>query len=159
YASARALAEDLRRFLSNEPIKARPTSAWERAWKWARRRPAVAALSALLLIVTVLGFALIAWKWAEAEHNRALETAARQQAENAQREAGARAEKDKNARIQAQAAEAAAKREAERRRAVANFLVGLFEVADPLGLNGFAFRAGNEAGQKLTARQVLKRGA
>jgi serine/threonine protein kinase len=44
YDSASALAEDLRRFLGGEPIVARPVPFWERAIKWARRRPAIAAL-------------------------------------------------------------------------------------------------------------------
>jgi tetratricopeptide (TPR) repeat protein len=44
YLSSGALAEDLRRFRKGEPIFARPTPAWERAWKWARRRPLAAAL-------------------------------------------------------------------------------------------------------------------
>jgi serine/threonine protein kinase len=44
YPDAEALAEDLRRFLAREPIRARPTPRWERALKWARRRPAAAAL-------------------------------------------------------------------------------------------------------------------
>ena len=47
YHSAGALAEDLRRFQAREPILARPTPAWERAWKWARRRPLAAALIAV----------------------------------------------------------------------------------------------------------------
>jgi tetratricopeptide (TPR) repeat protein len=47
YASARALAEDVRRFLTGESIRARPVPRWERAYKWARRRPAVAGLLAL----------------------------------------------------------------------------------------------------------------
>jgi tetratricopeptide (TPR) repeat protein/tRNA A-37 threonylcarbamoyl transferase component Bud32 len=47
YGSAAALAEDLRRFLSGEAIRARPVPRWERAVKWARRRPAVAGLLAL----------------------------------------------------------------------------------------------------------------
>ena len=44
YHSADDLAEDLRRFQAREPILARPTPAWERAWKWARCRPLAAAL-------------------------------------------------------------------------------------------------------------------
>jgi serine/threonine protein kinase len=47
YASAAELADDLRRFRSGEPIRARPVPAWERALKWARRRPALAALYAV----------------------------------------------------------------------------------------------------------------
>lgn len=43
YGSTEALSEDLERWLRGEPIHARPSSAWERGWKWARRRPAAAA--------------------------------------------------------------------------------------------------------------------
>ncbi len=57
YASAAALAEDLRRFLRGEPIAARPAGPPERLARWARRRPAAAALlvGALLVAATVLG--------------------------------------------------------------------------------------------------------
>jgi tetratricopeptide (TPR) repeat protein len=44
YASAEDLANDLRRFLGGKPIRARPIGPGERAVKWARRRPATAAL-------------------------------------------------------------------------------------------------------------------
>jgi WD40 repeat protein len=44
YRSAEALAEDLERWLKGEPIRARPSTALERIAKWARRRPAAAAL-------------------------------------------------------------------------------------------------------------------
>jgi WD40 repeat protein len=47
YASAEALAQDLERWLAGEPIQARPATVGERAVKWARRRPAVAALLGL----------------------------------------------------------------------------------------------------------------
>jgi serine/threonine-protein kinase len=52
YRTAGELAEDLRRFQAGEPILARPTPWYERGWKWARRRPALAGLVA----VSVLGF-------------------------------------------------------------------------------------------------------
>jgi eukaryotic-like serine/threonine-protein kinase len=54
YASAEALAEDLRRFQASEPILARPTSSWKRAWKWMRRHPAAAALLAVSAAAIVL---------------------------------------------------------------------------------------------------------
>jgi WD40 repeat protein len=47
YATADALAEDLRRFLAGEPILAVPVGWCERLVKWVRRRPAVAALQAV----------------------------------------------------------------------------------------------------------------
>jgi WD40 repeat protein/tRNA A-37 threonylcarbamoyl transferase component Bud32 len=83
YASAQELAGDLRRFLANEPIKARPVGVGERLWKWARRRPAVAALSGLALLVAVLGFGLVTYAWREAEGAREAEAGARLKAERA----------------------------------------------------------------------------
>jgi serine/threonine protein kinase len=56
YASAEALAEDLRRFLLHEPIRARRTPFWERGVKWARRRPLATALlfaCALILLAAI----------------------------------------------------------------------------------------------------------
>jgi WD40 repeat protein len=54
YASADALANDLERWLQGEPIRARRSSAWERAVKWARRRPAAAGLVAVSAVSCVL---------------------------------------------------------------------------------------------------------
>ncbi|MGB2823574.1 MAG: serine/threonine-protein kinase, partial [Phycisphaerae bacterium] len=58
YATAKALADELRRFLSGEPIQARPISAVARFWRWCRRRPVAAtavALAAMLLATMVVG--------------------------------------------------------------------------------------------------------
>jgi predicted Ser/Thr protein kinase len=55
YGTADQLAEDLERWLAGEPIHARPVTTWTRGLKWARRRPAAAALIgvSLLALVTV----------------------------------------------------------------------------------------------------------
>ena len=67
YATAQELAEDLRRFLGGDTISARPVTPTERAIKWVRRRPALAAVYGLLLIVTVLGGlgGILVWRFLE----------------------------------------------------------------------------------------------
>jgi hypothetical protein len=56
YAGARALAEDLRRLVEGRPVAARPVGAAARACKWARRRPAAAAvLAGALAALALLG--------------------------------------------------------------------------------------------------------
>ena len=72
YDSAAALAEDLRRFLGGEPIVARPVPVWERAWRWCRRHPAPAGLTAAVVVVAALGLAGILWQWNEAVKARDL---------------------------------------------------------------------------------------
>jgi serine/threonine protein kinase len=60
YATAAAMAEDLQRFLDDRPILARRESLFGRVWRWSRRNPALAALTALAggLLVAV---AVIEW--------------------------------------------------------------------------------------------------
>ncbi len=57
YASASALADDLRRYFAKTPIHARRSTSAERIARWCRRNPAVAALTgavALLLITAMV---------------------------------------------------------------------------------------------------------
>jgi serine/threonine protein kinase/dipeptidyl aminopeptidase/acylaminoacyl peptidase len=53
YATAQALAEELGRFIRDEPIQARPVSAPEKLWRWCRRKPVVASLGAATLVLLV----------------------------------------------------------------------------------------------------------
>ena len=58
YCSALAVAADLDRWLSGEPIAARPIGRIQRAWRWCRRNPIVASLSgsvAALLVTVAVG--------------------------------------------------------------------------------------------------------
>src|SRR5262249_55505642 len=63
YATAAALADDLRRFLADQPIQARRASWRERGWRWCRRNPAIAGLTAavaLLLVALSAGSIVVA---------------------------------------------------------------------------------------------------
>ncbi len=71
YASADALAEDLRRFLEGRPITARPVGAAGKSWRWAKRNPWLAGLSAALVLTFVLGTPTLLVLWLQARSDRA----------------------------------------------------------------------------------------
>jgi serine/threonine protein kinase len=98
YESAAALADDVRRFLADEPVRAHPPSALYRLRKFARRRRGVVAAVAVVAAALVVGTAVSAWQAVRAD-------AARQLAEAHERE-------EKQARVEA---------EGQRKRAEANF--------------------------------------
>ncbi|HEV3386926.1 MAG TPA: serine/threonine-protein kinase, partial [Gemmata sp.] len=54
YQTSDELAEDLRRFVADEPIKARRATAGERLFRWARHKPALASLLAVIAGVLIL---------------------------------------------------------------------------------------------------------
>jgi tetratricopeptide (TPR) repeat protein len=89
YPSARDLAEDLRRWLRLEPVRARRIGLVGRAVRWGRRNPALAGLTATLLTVVTVGLlgVLFQWRMAEVQRERAL--AAEQQARRNHAEAEA----------------------------------------------------------------------
>jgi serine/threonine-protein kinase len=62
YGSAEALSDDLERWLKGEPIQARRVGTVKRVLKWARRKPAIAALTTAILAAVILGVAGMAWQ-------------------------------------------------------------------------------------------------
>ena len=118
YGSARALADDLGRFLDGEPVEARPVSLTERLARRARKHPITAAavtLAGLALMTLVVG-GIGGWAKYTADLKR---------------------ERD--------VAEA---RETEARE-IADFLAGVFSLADP----------DESHGEDVTAREILDKGA
>jgi serine/threonine protein kinase len=75
YQSAQQLADDLERFLTDRPIQARRVGPVERAWIWAKRNRAIAALLVTILIVNI-AYATTAttlWRYAVTNRDKARE--------------------------------------------------------------------------------------
>jgi WD40 repeat protein len=123
YTSAAALADDLRRFLKNQPIEARRSSAIERAGRWCWRNPAVAALCGITstLLFTLTAVSVTATILINGARNRADQKAAGERAAREAADAAAGAEK-------------LARRHAQERLVRLNLVTGNFQTdADDLG--------------------------
>jgi WD40 repeat protein/serine/threonine protein kinase len=142
YASAEFLADDLRRFLNGEPIKARPLSSWGRVAKWARRHPSLAVLGAVSIAATValVGVLSVAYSRvrdaveqkqnalaSEAEERRKAELLAGDN-ERKRKEAAELARENEKRRIEADKQNVELKRQIEERRRNA-FALQLAQVA------------------------------
>jgi serine/threonine protein kinase len=71
YATAQELADDLRCFLEDKPIRARRPSIPARVRKWSWRHRGVVSATALTAVLVMSATSgVIAWKWRESEHRR-----------------------------------------------------------------------------------------
>jgi serine/threonine protein kinase len=92
YRTAEDLAEDLRHFLEDRPISARPITAAEQLWRWCKRNPLAAGLAAGLLtalvtgLVAVSGLSVRLWSVAHAERERSEQLGVKTQAAQAAEE-------------------------------------------------------------------------
>jgi eukaryotic-like serine/threonine-protein kinase len=100
YVSAKAFAEDLRRFLQYEPVQAKRPGLVDRGYKWSRRHRAVTVAAAAMLVVTAVSFAASTLLIAAAFDNEAQQ---RLVAEGAQEQAQQRAVAAEEARAHEQA--------------------------------------------------------
>jgi WD40 repeat protein/serine/threonine protein kinase len=92
YQTPAELGDDLTRFLEDRPISARRVSGAEKLWRWCRRNPLPASLSAGIVLVFLAGFAGVFWQWRVAEKQTAIALVREQEAQAKTRdEARARA--------------------------------------------------------------------
>jgi serine/threonine protein kinase/tetratricopeptide (TPR) repeat protein len=164
YATAADLGADVHRFQTGEPISARPVGSTERAWRWCRRRPVVAALSVGLLLLLMISVPWLITLTVLAENRRVLaeeESAAaqqaRHQADEEKENAFAQERAALSAKKLAEDKEKIAKTESLKAKEFSDLLLGVFESADPLGLQGYTFSLAQVGGSELTAREILDR--
>jgi predicted Ser/Thr protein kinase len=173
YASAAELAADIRRYLNDEPIVARPPSTTYQLQKFARRHRALVGGLAAVFVVLVAGATVSTWQAIRAgraeqgaltERDRAI--AAEQQTRDERDRANAnektasaerdRAEAEKN---QADAARAQAREEADTATALNEFMQkDLLAVANPQSQR-IAGRPDADVNADLTVREALDRAA
>jgi eukaryotic-like serine/threonine-protein kinase len=111
YATAKEVADDLRRFLDDKPIRARPPTIWERLVKWTRRHKTLMGAAAAVLFLAVGGLAIGSFLiWQEQKQTKAALKEASEQRRAAQ--------------------ENAAKAESQRQRAMANLDQALNAIID-----------------------------
>jgi tetratricopeptide (TPR) repeat protein len=110
YATAAELAKELERYLSGEPIQARPIGGVERSWRWVKRNPRVAILTAsvIVLLVVVASLSSIGYAIAKRQQLAAQEAA--------EREASLRTQSEQNLKLAQEAVDGYLTRVAEDER-------------------------------------------
>ena len=134
YQSAADLASDLRRYLRDDPITARPTSAVYRLRKFARRNRAIVAGAAVAFLALAVG--------------TVVSTVQAVRARRAERVAQVRLSDALVARRDAELSEEKARREADKAAAVNEFLQEMLGAANPEGKSG---------GREVTVAQTLEK--
>lgn len=122
YATAEAMADDLRRFLSDIPIRARRVTRFERIWRWCLRNRVVSGLTVAVMLLTVaLAGGFLITRWLQAERDAAIR--------NEQRAVDSEARAlvaERERAVQSHLARAAAARRSQR---IGRKAVGLDEIA------------------------------
>ena len=75
YPDARALADDLGRYLEGRTVSVRPLGATQRTLRWACREPVLACTAGLALLALLAGITATTLQWRRAENNAATSSA------------------------------------------------------------------------------------
>lgn len=190
YSSARALAEDLQRFVADEPVRCHQAGLLERSMRWARQHQTLSvslgAASLALVATLTVAFGIVSATNRKLVISESAERSAKERAHNAlllaeekTKEAelasvvadeakelaeanAAKAEQNRLAAEENATAERLAREEAVRQQLQAQrtteFLSGIFQTADALGLNSVPFFIRRNTGESLTVNELLARG-
>jgi tetratricopeptide (TPR) repeat protein len=148
YSSAAELAADLRRHLASEPILARPASRSYQLRKFARRNRVLVAGVAAVFLVLLVGTITSTLLYFEKEAQRVEAVQRGRDLEEALGTARTNLERALEAERLAHAQEERATTEADTAKAVTDYLVTLFEHANP----------DSAGGRQVTALEMLDRG-
>ncbi|MEY4180806.1 MAG: Serine/threonine-protein kinase PknD, partial [Planctomycetota bacterium] len=169
YASARALSEDLERWLADEPVAAYREPMGERLARVFRKHRLAVLVGTLGLVAITLAAlvaTLLVYRASREETRlrllaefRTRESQAAlarvEQQERAARDAQQAAETQERVAL---AARQAAELQERRARAATDFLASIFATSDPLGLRGMGLRKVADQGRPLTPLEILNRG-
>ncbi len=72
FPTADELRAELKRFVDGEPIESRKITSMDRAWRWCKRNPALAGMTAAVWLVLIVGLSATIWQWIRAEQNAVL---------------------------------------------------------------------------------------
>ncbi len=140
YASVEQFSEDIRRHLAGLPVLARPDTLRYRTSKFVRRHAIGTAAGSLMIALLIGAVAATAWSAHEAGRQR---DRAREQQQIAEANLERAASAERQAAVEAESA-----------RQVADYLVKIFEVSDPV----YGPKRGEQPGLETTAGEILKRG-
>lgn len=159
YESATALAMDIQRHLNHEVVEAAAPGALYRLSKFALRHRALVGSITAVFVALLIGAIGMTVLFLQARAERESAVLAWESAENQATRAEEARRAEAELRLVAEAAEQAARIETTNATALASFLTGLFEDADPIGRHGRTFGARAGVGPNLTAREIIDRGA
>ncbi|MCI0360045.1 MAG: serine/threonine-protein kinase, partial [Planctomycetaceae bacterium] len=144
YETANGLARDIQRYLADEAVEACPPTAGYRLRKFVRKHRAAVLTAAALIGMLVLGVTVSSWLAVRA-------TQAEARARANEQAALAAAQAEARERQKATTAESAARLEADKAKAINNFLINdLLAEAAP---------ENNPVGNKVTVRELLDKAA